>query len=365
MATLILVASLLLSWWSFERRRALSRQGHSETVSAKVFENIFEFSVSLAAVLLFYNVLLIVVSTGWQWITVADLVRLEHWLTVAQRTLDRYKPEWSTWMAVLVVLYLLGRLGIRFLERDTRFRVFRKTKSILHIINMIMLLLSSFTLLGFHPGKAATTLEIHLRKERKEYGVLQRKVGRIIRAAKINQAFDNAGNAFPDAARVPHNINSLVTDGTVLQRKYADAEVKYAIHDHRIETLLKRNETQRALLKRASRAMPVHIFSKGTSKDPKLPSTVRYIGILKARARVEDYMKRVRPEALRFLKQPGGEDILVELPEGPIDHLTESLNPIAEPLPLFKPILDVMSSILTDAAEVAIKRKIDDLTRSR
>jgi hypothetical protein len=93
MVTFFFATSLLLSWWSFTRKRTLFRQGQSETFAAKAFANVFELSVSLTAVLLFYHALLAVLRSGWQWITVAKLVRLEHWLTVTEQTLNRYRPE--------------------------------------------------------------------------------------------------------------------------------------------------------------------------------------------------------------------------------------------------------------------------------
>jgi hypothetical protein len=65
-ATLILVASLCISCWSFIRTRALSRQNYSETLYAKFLGHVFEFTASLAAVLLFYHALLLLILTGWE-----------------------------------------------------------------------------------------------------------------------------------------------------------------------------------------------------------------------------------------------------------------------------------------------------------
>ena len=59
-----------------------------------------------------------------------------------------------------------------------------------------------------------------------------------------------------------------------------------------------------------------------------------------------------------------GKEIALELPEGAIDRLAATLDPIAEAYPVFKPVLDVLGSTLTDIAQARLKAKLDDLTGS-
>src|SRR5258708_5096490 len=119
MAILVLVVCLLVARWSFTSKRDLARRRKSETVKAKLFGHLFEWSLSLGIVLLFYESLIGALALGWRWITVGDLQKIESNLVDAQRLINQYKPTWMMWMAVLIVLYLLGNMWIRFLERDT------------------------------------------------------------------------------------------------------------------------------------------------------------------------------------------------------------------------------------------------------
>jgi hypothetical protein len=83
-----------------------------------------------------------------------------------------------------------------------------------------------------------------------------------------------------------------------------------------------------------------------------------------ARAAVKEFKERFRPQVLRLLNEPGGKEIALELPEGAIDRLAATLDPIAEAYPVFKPVLDVLGSTLTDIAQARLKAKLDDLTGS-
>src|SRR5438270_2066746 len=103
MATVLLIASLLLSWYFFAQKRILGRYGQSETLRSKFLGYLLEWSATLAVVLLFYHILLLMLAAGWRWFTVTDLMKLEQWLNASQKFIARYKPEWGTWIAVLIV----------------------------------------------------------------------------------------------------------------------------------------------------------------------------------------------------------------------------------------------------------------------
>jgi hypothetical protein len=116
----------LLSWGLLIRKRTLARQGKSESFPAKLVGHLFEWSTSLAIVRLFYHLLLAFVAFGWRWITAEKLERLEDSLVALPRLAGEYKLTWGMSMAWLLVLYCFARWWIRFLDRETPFRAFKK-----------------------------------------------------------------------------------------------------------------------------------------------------------------------------------------------------------------------------------------------
>jgi hypothetical protein len=360
---LVLVVSLLLAWWSFTSKRDLGRRRRSETVKAKFFGHLFEWSLSLAIVLLFYQSLIGVLALGWRWITVGDLQKIESSFVNAQRMLNQYKPTWTTWMAVFIVLYLVSNMWIRFLERDTPFLIFKKTKRFLHVVNTIVFLFASFTLLGFQPGKAAATLEIHLRKARTDYGVLQRELGSALESATVNRAYENALKGLPEAAKIPHLVDASIEQGAGLRGRYSAAQTKYGVRDNRTEILLKQYKKEDEVAEGGASARHGNPASESVEEGSP-PETATCAEISKARASVEKFIEQARPGLLRLLRRPGGKEIALELPSGAIEHLAEALKPVTDAFPVFKPVFEIMKSTLTDAVKQRLKRQLDDLTKS-
>jgi hypothetical protein len=365
MASVLLIASLLLAWYSLSHQRAMARRSCSETVYAKFLDHLFEWSVSLAAVLIFYHILLALLASGWRWITVGDLERLELSLGSAQIVINRYKPTWTTWMVVLVVFYLVGRMWIGFLANDTPYRVFKKTRRLLHCLNTLVFLMASFTLLGFEPGKAASTLEINLRKERTDYGLLRRNIESALAAATINRAYDNLAKSLPHGVDVANLAYELRQEELRLRSTYAEIQTKYNSGDERISRLVNRFEVRQGAVDKAIRETEQHTTSAPIGgEEIELPGTLTYEDLSRANGHVKELQEKFRPRVLRLLEEPGAKEIVLKLPEGPIDHLFETLSPIVEANPMVKPIFDILRNTLNDAIEQAFRRKINNLTDS-
>src|ERR1700730_11870887 len=213
MALIVLLGSLIASSYIFKKKRALVRSGRSNSPAVKLADRVFELTASLGIILLFYHALLVSIRLGWKWITVEDLERLEKSLTIWQQLADRYKVSWAYSMGIVVMLYLLGSFWIRFLERDTPFRVFKKAKEILHIINTVLFLLASFTLLGFEPGKAAATLQIQLHRSREAYGLLRHEADNVLSSAVLSRSCEQALQALPSGSRALGLIRESEVNG--------------------------------------------------------------------------------------------------------------------------------------------------------
>src|ERR1700761_35643 len=117
MATVALIVSLLIAWGSFAQKRKYQ----SDTLSAKFLSHLFEWSASLLFVLLIYHTLAFLLRSGWQGLTIAQLVRLEEWINTAKQLSDKYKPTWLMSLLVLFSLYFLAGYGYASLIRQRRF----------------------------------------------------------------------------------------------------------------------------------------------------------------------------------------------------------------------------------------------------
>jgi hypothetical protein len=363
MATLVLLASILLSWWLLIRKRTLARQRQTESFPAKLVGHLFEWSASLAIVLLFYHLLLAFVAFGWRWITAEKLERLEESLAALQRLTGEYKLTWGMSMAWLLVLYLLARWWIRFLDRETPFRAFKNFKKVLHVISTVVFLLSSFTLLGSAPGEAAATLEIHLRQERKEYGVLRQDLKRVLEDKTIQRAYDNASKALPGTHSVRDLLSNSIDERSRLRDTYAEARTKYAIRDPRIDTLLRRDSDRLAKLDRTIHTAPKE-SPHSDADEIRLPGNITYERLEKAKSRVEALKTKLRPYFERTIKRPGGKDLVLELPGGPLDQFFEAMKPLEEIHPVMKAFLDLTKSALSDSIEARLRPELDKLAES-
>jgi hypothetical protein len=172
--------------------------------------------------MLFYDTLLFLLRSGWQWVTVDDLLWMERSLAALQRAVDELKPSWMGSLVIIVALYLLARSWIR-LGESTTFHFYRRIKDGLHVLNALLVLLCLFTLLGSQPGQAAATLEVRLRQERSEYGVLRSEMKGALASATVNQVFEMIANSSPNARAVANLIDTSAGEAETLRKTYADA----------------------------------------------------------------------------------------------------------------------------------------------
>ena len=361
MATVALLAALFLSWCFFAFKRKLKRQRRSETVAAKSAGRLLELSVSLSIVLLFYHALLAVVLFGWRWMTIGDLQRLESQLVSLQHAINEYKPSWSMWFGVLVVLYLTSRMWINFLAKETPFRFIKETKRVVQVASTVAFLLASFTLLGFDPGQPAATLDIELRRARTEYGLLRRDLRTALIDVSISGTYHRVQNTVPAAKEITSLLDRSYEQRLRLIRIYAEAKSRGVRPDPDIDALLKRYDQQDLRLQAS------HIEANRDTRDAdegSPPEDASYQDISKARTRLEEFEKRVEPKILRFLNQPGGKEILLEIPGGIINGFADVLTPWTNLLPRAKPVFDTMKSIASDSAKLLFKRKLDEVTAS-
>jgi hypothetical protein len=138
---------------------------------------------------------------------------------------------------ILIALYLLCRLGVRILlkEGDRPFRLVTRTKDFVHVVSTLVFLMASFTLLGFEPGGAAATLEIHLKKERAEYGLLQSEIENSLAGAAISRVYDSAAEALASGGSIKGLVSASIDEGVRLRDAYASAQEKQGkIRDYRV-----------------------------------------------------------------------------------------------------------------------------------
>ena len=360
---LLLVSSLFVAYWSFKRGRILKRYRRDETVGAKFLGHVFEWSCSLAIVLLFYYALVALLATGWQWISIGSLQRLETWLTSVQQFFDHSFMNWKDWLVIYFIVYCFGRMWIRLISEKATVTALKKGKHVLEIATTAAFLLASFTLLGNEPGKAAVTLEVRINQARTEYGVLRQGVSHALANATAAQAYQNAIKAFPDGEKTSDLAANAISEGSSLKTKYADAQAKYNFHDDTIAGEVQYADQRTASVGAAASATAGDTSSLANDHDA-VPETLTYRQISEANSEMESLGGTFRSQLFSFLDQPSGKEILLLLPDGPLDHIAGLLEPFAHAFPVFRPVFDVLRSTLSDSLEVALDHKTEELTAS-
>ena len=234
----------------------------------------------LVLVMLFYDALLLLLRSGWQWVTVDDLLWMERSLAALQHAVDELKPSWMGSLVIIVVLYLLARSWIR-LGESTTFRFYRRIKDILHVMNALLVLVCLFTLLGSQPGKVAATLEIRLRQERSEYGVLRGEMKDALASATVNQVFEKIAKTSPNAGAAANLMDRSATEAETLRKAYAAA---LSYHSEPIQHWINRTEAQRSALRSAAESGAPAGPPPDAIEEIRLPTDTTYKRILKAKA---------------------------------------------------------------------------------
>lgn len=358
MATLAMMLSALIAWHSWKRYRRLNKS--RDPIQKKVFEQVCVISASLAIVLIFYHTLLGLLAFGWEWITIQHLEAMEGTLRRLNQFVEAYKPSWPTWVFWAFLLYLIGAMWIRFLSRDTPFEFTKKIKLGLQIVNTTIFFLAAFTVLGFQPGEAATTLEIHLQEIRKDHGLFQQDLADALVGSTLNEIYQKTIDAFPDSQATKHLMDTALSEGAKLQEKFREMPRR------RVS-----GELNQALRRVRSRARPLAevVENPRPSVEPDvkfwffpLPAEATYRKVQRARESLRTFAERTRPRIIRFLKRPGGKELVLELPKGAIDQIAKVLDPIAEVHPMLKPVIEVLKNTANEALKTRLKSKLEKLS---
>lgn len=357
-ATLALFISALIAWGAWRRNQELSKTLHP--VRKKVWEHICILSAGLALVLLFYHVLIGILASGWQWISVHDLQRMEAALLRLKEVFERYKPSWMTWLLWSATLYFTSAMWIRFLEKDTPFEFTKLIKLSLQIINTAIFFLAAFTVLGFQVGPAATALDIHLQRIRSDFGLLQTDLADALTGSTLNQIYHNVADEFPEAAMVGDLIDLAHVEGARLQEKARQILPERRSPGTALARTLQRIELRERPLNDLSRA-PAYAGDSNRYWRVPIPEETTYRQTLRVREYVRTYLERVRPQLIRFVQNPGGKELLLEIPKGAIDNLAKALDPIAETHPMLKPAIEVLKTASNEALKVRFKAKLETL----
>ena len=363
--TAALFVSVLIAWISFRRKAAIKRMGRGKTLSFKIAEETFELAAVLAGVLAFYHVLLALLAFGWDNLSAGTLLRLQDWLTRCQELLERYKLSWTTTSGILILLFVLG-LRIRFLADEIPFKFFKAVRKTLRIVSLAAFLLCAFTLLGFDPGKPAATLAIHLQKQRSDYGVLQHELKDALAGSIASRVAEKATQALPGGpARVLKTLDRIENASGTLRKTYESAQAKYEIHDGTATSLLRNDLRRRAVLEGTEAEASSRATIPGKTGSANVPQNVSEKAIETASSNLESLRRTAHPELLKVLKRPGGKDIVLQLPDLVVGKTSELLSHhIAEVYPFLKPVLEAVTSIMTDAIKLPLEKKLDELTRA-
>lgn len=362
MAIWMLILSFLVSRFAIAKRRALSEHEREKSARGSFYRHLLQWSVSLFAVLLFYHVLLFGLSVGWAWLSIETLELIEARLDSLNRFVEDHRLTWVTWIVLYAVIYLLSRVWIRFLLADTPFKLLKKVRDGLETFATIAFLLASLTLLGFDAGAPSTTLKIHLRKEREDYGVLRGEMHDAAVAMMLARTVDRLNSEGPPSHNLPRLLESSQNDGARLRRLYQATHRRSGISDPTIESLLRRIDQQRTLYEGSAKVSTLATNSRSDVVEP--PGFLTYHALEISTRRWNEVRDRLKPKMLRLLRQPGGKEIVLELPNGVVDHLAEVFDPLVDAYPALKPLFEIARSTVSDALDAKFESKIEALLLS-
>jgi hypothetical protein len=366
MISTVFLASLALMWYSLRRRRVLKKSGSTETLAFKLLGHSLEFSACLAGVLLVYYLLLAWLISGWQGLSAETLLKLENRLVSTQEVLEHYKLSWTTALVILVILYVMGLTRLGFFRHGRHLKSFLWAKKALQLLNLIIALLCSFTLLGSQPGKAAATLQIHFREERTNYGVLRSEIKNALGGSAATKAVDRLMRELPGgSAVVLQTMYDLEHDSERLIKTYDQAKNSYGIRDVRTESDLQRENKREDALKASPDASHADKSAPISAQSPIVPDKVTYRGVENAQREVRSFIERSNPQLLRVLSRPEGKEIVLHMADFAPDKLSDVLSDsIGKICPLFKPIIEAIMSGFSDLIQKPIERELDKVAES-
>ena len=256
MLSLVLLGAIYIAWVA-RKRSKLTRYGLTGHVQTKVWEHTFEYASILAAVLLLYHALLVFVQWGWQFVSVGKLVRLEGFLNSFQTFVTgTLKLSWERTLLLFLIIYVLGLLNVRLVESGAVSKSFKRFRKGLKLVNKAAVLLCAFTILGQEAGRPATTLQVHLRSTRNEFGVLRGEIKDAL-SPRVGKAIDHrVSDRFPVPYREVPVLAARRDDANAkLGQSYREFKEAYGVRDRNAEIVLRRSEAKQSANARAQSAV--------------------------------------------------------------------------------------------------------------
>jgi len=357
----LLIGSSVLSLLAYKKKRALetatNRRNGSEITTTKttsfyLLENSLEFLVPLSLVLLFYLVVLLIVTPSDN-TNLQKLLSLEKTLSRVQSSLSLLKLSPIGVLGVLIAIYALGLLRIpgTTLIRSS----FAKYRVYIRRLYTLAVLLTSFTLFGAHVGNP-DRVALHIKTIRLGYADLQREVVETLSEQASHKILEKALASFPqayiDALNSQRDLAQQLTD---LGADYKTAQAKYNIRSKRIEDLIRGSEQGAA---RPSEVTIPGVIPDGfdsLTEEERESLTPGRISELK-RA-VASYRAKLNLEKLPFDTEDG-KAIILHIPNILTAELRDMfLVHVKQQFPIVGPVVDVLSRTVEKVA----KAKMEDL----
>ena len=365
--TVAFFGALILAWLCYRQKKQLKQHGSEQGVAQEFFGRGLEFFAILAGVLLLYNVLLLFVAVGWQYVSVRFLISLENFLAKLQEGFKNYGLTWTRTLIVLLIIYLLGFTKIGILRSGRPGKAFKRTKIVFRRVQTAVILLASFTLLGSQVGEPAATLDIRLRTVRNEYGILRTELAETLAHQTANQLYgrlrDQLGTNYQS---IPPALKRVEDKSASLREYYRSFRQEYDARDEHVERANQRTARRETVNQeiRPSAEQSRH-NDAAAAQEVDVPAAASLEEIKGARQGLAKYREKVSPEIVKLIAHPGGKDIILHLPSLFTAKISEFLvDPLTEEYPILKPLIGIFSSTFDEAVKLKVKRQLDDLTGS-
>jgi hypothetical protein len=360
----VAVGGPFLIYGCLRQLRRLKARGQEETLAYCVLRNGLRSLVPVVAVIGLYYLAFAYVRYSDS-VSLDTLAHVQVRLESLRRLVDRLNLNPVVLLLVFVVVYCAVTMGLSQLAWRRLSKGIKAYKGSIGLASGIVILLTSFTLLGSLPGKPQLTVALKVTRIKEQYGTIRKEVESKLTQQVAEQLFQKTYAAFPSWYRESLDLPSVIaTTKADLSARYTEASAKYGIKDASVEEVLAKYTTS------AQGTDPAHPGGEtGSSRDQNMAASSRSGGapgnttmadIEKARVSLAHTPSEASPpESVKGMGS--AKEIALQLPEVLMEPSHDFLSAT---FPQWKPVIDTLLNTVGDSFKERLEKAIDGVMRS-
>jgi hypothetical protein len=351
------IGGLFLILGCLRRLWRLKARGEEETLAYCVLQNGLRSLVPVVAVIGLYYLAFAYVRYSDS-VSLDTLAHIQDRLESLRRLVDRLNLNPVVLLLVLVVVYCVVTIGLSQVAWRRLTKGIKAYRGSTGLASGIVMLLTSFTLLGSLPGKPQLTVALKVARINEQYGTIRKEVESKLTQQVAEQLLQKTYEAFPawyrDSLDLPSEIATAKED---LAASYTEASAKYGIKDASVEDVLTKYATS------AQGADPAHTAGEtGSPKDEKMATSSRSGG-----APGNTTMAEVENARIALARTPSeasppesvkgsAREIALQLPGVLMEPGHDFLSTA---FPQWKPVIDTVLNTVSDSFKERLEKAID------